>query len=275
VKPGLVPGFSFSGFALPQWGMGEPSTLAGTGTAYQEHLAPMPLRGQFGQLWQSQLSADASGSITVLPDGCVDILWRDGALFVVGPDRTAAHPQLAPGAQVLGARFRPGQASAALGIDLSDIVGQAVPLVEFNARWATQVAASIGDAAPEQRLQRLADCLQQNMTAAVVDEHTKRAHVLFAHAAKGDVSIDALATHLAMSPRTLRRFSQAQFGYGAKSLERILRLQRFLRCSQAQPAHSLAMLAAEAGYADQAHLSREARELSGLTASALRQEWGR
>lgn len=54
--------------------MGDPSTPAGTGSAYQEHLAPAPLRGQFGQLWQSQLPADASGSITVLPDGCVDIL---------------------------------------------------------------------------------------------------------------------------------------------------------------------------------------------------------
>jgi hypothetical protein len=96
--------------------MGDPSSLAGTGTTYQEHLAPAPLRGHFGQLWQSQLPADADGHITVLPDGCVDILWRDGALFVVGPDRVAAHPALAPGAQVLGARFRPGQALAALGL---------------------------------------------------------------------------------------------------------------------------------------------------------------
>jgi AraC-like DNA-binding protein len=34
------------------------------------------------------------------------------------------------------------------------------------------------------------------------------------------------------------------------------------------------MLAADAGYADQAHLSREARELAGMTASELRLEWG-
>lgn len=78
-----------------------------------------------------------------------------------------------------------------------------------------------------------------------------------------------------LSPRSLRRFSQSQFGYGAKTLERILRLQRFLRQSRALPQHSLSMLAAEAGYADQAHLSREARELAGLTSRALRLEWGR
>jgi hypothetical protein len=38
----------------------------------------------------------------------------------------AAHPALAPGAQVLGARFRPGQALAALGLPLAGIIiGQA------------------------------------------------------------------------------------------------------------------------------------------------------
>lgn len=255
--------------------MGDPSSLAGTGTAYQEHLAPAPLRGHFGQLWQSQLPADADGSITVLPDGCVDILWRDGALFVVGPDRIAAHPTLAPGAQVLGARFRPGQAFAALGIPLSDIVGQAVPLTDLKGRWALQAAQSIGDAAPVHRMQRMADCLRQHMGEASVDAGAQRAHALFAVLRSTHGSIDDLAVHLHLSPRTLRRFSQQQFGYGAKTLERILRLQYFLRCSQAHPARTLAMLAADAGYADQAHLSRDARALAGMTAAALRLEWGR
>ncbi|HIE5095911.1 helix-turn-helix domain-containing protein [Stenotrophomonas maltophilia] len=255
--------------------MGDPSSLAGTGSAYQEHLAPASLCGHFGQLWQSQLPADAEGHVTVLPDGCVDVLWRDGTLFVVGPDRVAAHPALAPGAQVLGARFRPGQALAALGLPLAGIIGQAVPLAELKGRWALQAAASIGDTPPAERLQRFAQCLRPHFATAAVDLHAQRAHALFQALARGDAGLDALAARLNLSPRSLRRFSQSQFGYGAKTLERILRLQRFLRQSRALPQHSLSMLAAEAGYADQAHLSREARELAGLTSRALRLEWGR
>ncbi|HDS1123954.1 TPA: helix-turn-helix domain-containing protein [Stenotrophomonas maltophilia] len=254
--------------------MGDVSSLTGTGTAYQEHLAPEPLRGHFGQLWQSQLPADADGQITVLPDGCVDILWRDGALFVVGPDRVAAHPVLAPGAQVLGARFRPGQALAALGLPLADIIGQAVPLVDLKGRWALKAAASIGDTAPAQRLARLAHCLQPHLGGIALDASARRAGALFQALDRGHATLDALSARLNLSPRSLRRLSQAQFGYGAKTLERILRLQRFLRHSRTLPQHSLAMLAADAGYADQAHLSREARELAGMTASALRLEWG-
>ncbi|AEM49476.1 helix-turn-helix domain-containing protein [Stenotrophomonas maltophilia] len=255
--------------------MGDPSSLAGTGTAYQEHLAPAPLRGRFGQLWQSQLPDDADGHITVLPDGCVDILWRDGALFVVGPDRVAAHPMLAPGAQVLGARFRPGQALAVLGLPLAEIIGQAVPLADLKGRWALEAAASIGDTAPAQRLQRMAHCLQPHLGGAALDSRSQRAHALFQALASGHATLDELAARLSLSPRSLRRFSQSQFGYGAKTLERILRLQRFLRHSRALPQHSLAMLAADAGYADQAHLSREARELASMTARQLRLEWGR
>ncbi|HDS1138869.1 TPA: helix-turn-helix domain-containing protein [Stenotrophomonas maltophilia] len=254
--------------------MGDSSSLAGAGTAYQEHLAPDPLRGHFGQLWQSQLPDDADGHITVLPDGCVDILWRDGALFVVGPDRVAAHPALAPGAQVLGARFRPGQALAALGLPLAGIIGQAVPLADLKGAWAQRAAASIGDTAPAHRLQRMAQCLQPHFAGAALDTRSQRAHALFQALAKGHASLDELAARLGLSPRSLRRFSQSQFGYGAKTLERILRLQRFLRQSRDLPQYSLAMLAAGAGYADQAHLSREARELAGMTARELRLEWG-
>ncbi|MFT3458012.1 helix-turn-helix domain-containing protein, partial [Klebsiella pneumoniae] len=157
---------------------------------------------------------------------------------------------------------------------LAGIIGQAMPLAALKGAWANKAAASIGDTAPAQRLQRMAHCLQQHMGAAALDTPAQRAHVLFQALAAGNATLDTLAAHLGLSPRSLRRFSQAQFGYGAKTLERILRLQRFLRQSRALPLHSLAMLAADAGYADQAHLSREARELAGMTASELRLEWG-
>ncbi|MGT2492428.1 hypothetical protein ACU4GD_22680 [Cupriavidus basilensis] len=50
-------------------------------------------------------------------------LARRPAACRVGPDITAARPDLAPGATVLGARFQPGAAPHWLGLHLSDIVG--------------------------------------------------------------------------------------------------------------------------------------------------------
>ena len=53
-------------------------------------------------------------------------------------------------------------------------------------------------------------------------------------------------------------------------MTRVLRFRRFLsRIDEAGAAADLAGLAAEAGYADQAHLTRESTRLAGLTPAAL------
>src|SRR5262249_9078316 len=77
--------------------------------------------------------------------------------------------------------------------------------------------------------------------------------------------IPALADSLGLSERTLRRRCENAFGYGPKTLERILRFQQFLRLLRRPTAPGLAQLAAESGFADQSHLTREARSLGGLT----------
>lgn len=53
---------------------------------------------------------------------------------------------------------------------------------------------------------------------------------------------------------------------GPKTLQRVLRFQRFMR---AAPRVELAGAAALAGYADQSHLSRETRRLAGMSPREL------
>ena len=67
-----------------------------------------------------------------------------------------------------------------------------------------------------------------------------------------------------MSERQLRRRCEVAIGYGPKTLDRVLRFQRF-RCLRDRRAASLAQLAFESGYADQAHLTREYLRLAGTT----------
>lgn len=84
------------------------------------------------------------------------------------------------------------------------------------------------------------------------------------------VEIGALASHLALSPSQLRRRCLHRVGVSPKVLQRTLRLQGFLALAQAGAGRSgLAGLALDAGYADQAHLSRECLRLTGVTPSRL------
>jgi AraC-like DNA-binding protein len=245
--------------------------VAGATGGYREWAPPAVLRGCFGQLWRSDLPVGHSGEVAVLPDGCVDILWRDGRLFVVGPDVVAAHPQLTPGAQVLGARFEPGAARAWLGLPLSEIVGTAVELEDVLGVRARRMAArlnAVGDA--EVRQQVFAQELAGMAGTGTADAAAAQ---VFAQVRAGRMDLAAVSATLQLSSRSLRRLCHAQFGYGPKMLERILRLQRVLRLARARPRDSLAALAFDGGYADQSHLSREVRALAGIGAAELCAQW--
>ncbi|MBW5486816.1 helix-turn-helix domain-containing protein [Streptomyces bambusae] len=76
-------------------------------------------------------------------------------------------------------------------------------------------------------------------------------------------SVAAVVEATGVGARRLHRHSLDAFGYGPKTLGRILRLQRALDLVRRGVPY--AETAALAGYADQAHLSREMRALAGIT----------
>jgi AraC-like DNA-binding protein len=110
----------------------------------------------------------------------------------------------------------------------------------------------------------LLDVVRERFDGAALDPLTRLAAV--AMAAPG-ARVDALGRELGLSERQLRRRFADAVGYGPKTLARVLRFQRFL--ALARPGDDLARLALSAGYADQAHLTRETRRLAGRTPREL------
>ena len=174
----------------------------------------------------------------ILPDACVDIVSVGGTLHVAGP-ATRAHLTTAGGA-TFGVRFRIGAAGAALGLPASELLDLNVPLEDV---WGT---------APE---------------VTNVDE---LARAVLERGGEADPLVRAAATgtpreRLGIGDRQLRRRFLDAVGYGPKTLERILRFQRFLM----HQGDDLARAALDAGYADQAHLTRECTRLAGLPPAQL------
>jgi methylphosphotriester-DNA--protein-cysteine methyltransferase len=81
-------------------------------------------------------------------------------------------------------------------------------------------------------------------------------------------SVASLCDELAISERQLRRRVRAAAGYGPRALARVMRFSRFVAAIDSGRT-DLALLAHELGYADQSHLTRESRRLSGLPPRAL------
>ncbi|NUS69167.1 MAG: AraC family transcriptional regulator [Ensifer adhaerens] len=250
-------------------------TLAKRRGIYREHAAPGALDRHVECLWRHQLPEGTAAPTAVVPDGCVDILWSRHGLAVAGPDRVAAFPAFAPGTDIIGLRFRPGIAASFLRTSLSQIVGEVVPLDAFWGPAARELETRMQDAPDAvRRAEMLAEAVLERLPAVsppAGDIAAALAHLQQSHDSS-DNPIRALAVATGTSERTLRRRCHEHFGYGAKTLDRILRLQRFLDACQQEPSAALGLIALDAGYADQAHLSRETRELTSLSPAEIRRQ---
>ena len=208
--------------------------------------------------------------MAVVPDGCVDIIWIDGDLAIAGPDVGVHAVTLAPGTTVIGARFRPGVARRWLGISMAEIVGGRVSLREFWGASAHAIAQRIGDAPTTTDRIRVFEAALDRVAKAHEPAASDMGFVFNALKTRSaGPGMSAILDQLAISPRTLRRRCEDAFGYGPKTLDRILRFQRFLARVKRGPSTTLAALAVDAGYADQAHLTREVLRLSSLTPATI------
>ncbi|GAA0624965.1 helix-turn-helix domain-containing protein [Streptomyces crystallinus] len=195
----------------------------------------------------------------VLPDGCMDLLWRDGRLFVAGPDTHAYVPDARAGARFAGVRFAPGAGPAALGVPAHELRDRRVDLA---ALWpggeVRRLAERIGLAPdPAAALEAVA--------LARAGEPDPLMRAVAARLAAG-APVAATAEAVGLGARQLHRRSLDAFGYGPKTLARVLRLQRALELVLAGVPYADAALTA--GCVDQAHLAREMRALAGTTLTA-------
>jgi AraC-like DNA-binding protein len=246
------------------------------GSVYRE-FAPRPELSELVVCtWERTVRAADSGATSrVLPDGSVDLVW-DAARGVrlAGPDtRPVVHP-LSPGSLVVGLRLRPGVAGAALGLPASEVRDERVDLDDVWGRRGRELEARMaGD--DDLRLKRR--ILEQAVAERLPDIAAPDPVVLEAVRSLGRPTsrVGTLSDDLYISQRQLlRRFHEA-VGYGPKTLDRVLRFRRFLARAAAIVAQDedLAGAAADLGYADQAHLTRECVRLSGLTPQRLIATW--
>ena len=220
---------------------------------YRERPARLP----GGVLWTSVAAAD--GDALIVPDGCMDLLWFDGALQIAGPDTGPYPTRTHAGAESVGLRFAPGAAPAVLRIPAHELLDRRVSLDDV---WPAAEARRAGE--------RIATACDRG--AALEDlavELARRAEpadpfiaALAAHA-RAARPVAAIAQLAGLSQRQLLRRCLPAFGYGPKTLTRILRAQRALALARSAQRPGFAEVAAATGYADQAHLSREIRALTG------------
>jgi AraC-like DNA-binding protein len=201
----------------------------------------------------------------ILPDGCMDLVFDLSGTAGAAAIGAMRLPRLAQATNdLVGVRFRPGGLTALFRLDASLLTDGRCDLALL---WpdARLVWNRLGETPPAARIAVLAAALRglRQRPADALARHCIRA----IEASRGRIAMAQLSASAGVGIRRIERHFAQHVGLSAKRFARVVRFQSVLaRLSRQEP--DWADVAIDCGYADQPHLVREFKELSGLTPAA-------
>ncbi|UZP66912.1 helix-turn-helix domain-containing protein [Desulfovibrio mangrovi] len=276
--------------ALPDPTPASRALRAGPDQRYRQYAPCRQLAPYVLCYWSMRADADSRDAtrVRVVPDGCLDAVFDPhGILAPVGMQpsapgvfltgimqRSAVIGFAAPGA-VFGIRFRPAGTGAFLDIHVQETTGLRLNICDVMPDLSARLEDTLL-AAPH-GMQAVIRHMEQALLhrLAGVKSSPPLAHAAVAAFAQshGSLGVGSVAMRLGVSPRHLERCFARHVGLSPKQFCRIMRLHHALHMLRSAPdTPRWCHLAAETGFADQAHLIREMRTLFGATPTELQNE---
>ncbi|TPV94722.1 MAG: helix-turn-helix transcriptional regulator [Myxococcales bacterium FL481] len=236
--------------------------------------APPPgLADVIESLWYGRWSLpdDAPHTTELLGDPCVHIVFEHNASRVVGVWTRRWIRTLCGRGFVRAAKLRAGATAAFFDRPAHALSNRLEPLPSlFRAATQDAMQAVIDPASDHDGLGALARFL--SAVRRPPDPATPIAVRAVAAMPPGEASsVEDWAREQGLSTRQLQRLFRLHVGASPKFLLKRRRLQHVALQIERGQGSNLAELAAELGYADQAHLARDVRAAVGLSPHALRE----
>ena len=246
---------------------------------YHEWLpAAVGLKGIVTAYWGVAGDGTQVPSSAILPDGHVELVFNLGdpvglsgpaftgdqpAAVVVGPLTRAVSLRYRGHVNTFGIRFHPARGPAFFGQPAASLTDRLVPLSGISSflDGAVSPLLSSGWNADSDRCRdRLDEVLLEQLASSPPADMVIAAAVDRLSDLDSLPSIAEIAEELGLSARQLQRRFLSSVGVAPKQFVRILRFSRLWQAASMQPPDTWAELAAEHGYADQAHMVREFRD---------------
>ena len=166
----------------------------------------------------------------------------------------------------MGVRFRPGAAYRFLPVPLDAFTDSTIAAGDLWGGGARDLEDSLRESRTEaERIVLLERFLLARPRLDSAEKPRLDEAVRLLLKTRGRIAIEAISRRTGWSRRQLEREFLRGVGISPKVLARILRFQNALRLAGRASSASWSSIAADCGYADQSHLVRDFRELSGAT----------
>lgn len=252
---------------------------------YRELRPPPALRRHVRCFWHLALDAAGGHVQTVYPDGCCELIahrkapmhawnpasgWRQQETSVFAAQQRSAIRLMAHAdADCIGVRLQPAASDLLVTAALAGLRDRIVELAAVvDPAFAAGFGAAAGLPQLEASIAALSAFLEQYLLPLSIDARIETA-VQRLEERDGVGPIAPAVAASGMGERAFQAAFKAKVGLSAKELARIFRLQATIRMLDSDEL-SVAELAVDGGFADQAHATREVRRVMGTTPARLR-----
>jgi AraC-like DNA-binding protein len=250
---------------------------------HQEFEPPEALRDTIKCFWyDNRHFGDQESRFQVEPDGYAEIIFYFGNLhnvsangslqalpspFLMGLLNQPAIFQTKNRLEIIGVRCFPWTVFDLLGLPPSGKSGVHVfahPIAQLQATLSNLMASGqINEVMTE-----LGQYFLQTRSQIAIDSMLAKAGAAMREA-NGTIPVSHVAMAAHATVRTLERKFKRSSGFTVKDVSGLMRFEQVRNQLWHQPESSLAGIAHELGYTDQAHLSREFKKYSGTTPAAF------
>jgi methylphosphotriester-DNA--protein-cysteine methyltransferase len=197
---------------------------------------------------------------------------KQSANFVIGQQERFFVLRSGGETGLVAARFHPWGAYPFLGLPISELTGQFVPLEAIWGNFACELENSLAECGAANAVPTLEALLLSRLRNFEQKLNAVVAVVRRIVAQRGCVRVAEILRGQSLGLRQLERRFNEVVGLPPKRLARIIRFHSALESIYAHPRQELTRIAYDHGYSDQAHFIHECKVLSGKAPSIVRRE---
>ena len=221
--------------------------------------------GRYGITHLYEYVNNTDGNLPAIPDGCLDMLFdldpERPVAILAGSVLACTNIPSVSGHRYFGVRFQPGFIPPFCDAAMRDLVGNQIALHDC---LSPSIAAFVPGTAD------LAGILASLPDFSARADRFMAMREIFLQ--KGQVSVETLASDVGYSTRYLNTLFREHAGISPKRMCQIIRFQTAIDELDHDSDISLADLAADHGYFDQAQFTHDFRRFTGMTPGAHRKK---
>lgn len=249
---------------------------------YVEFAPPVHLSDHVECFWRFRASShqERRAKHVIVPDGAVSIFFlrlQNGQCVIgmTGPSTKAHRTETIVGSQIYGIRIRPGVAGSVLKTNIANYRDVLSSSQNETSAVLNVLKGKAPDRVAEQQGQSTILSLSEWLCSqsGPIDGATREFADQIIQSG-GKLKLGHEIQSLGVSERQMRRRFAYQCGLSPKEFSRLRRIRGACICLLAQKESTLSDMAMHVGFADQAHMAREFKDVFGGSVSLLRDYLG-